>query len=210
MQPLLLRRAWIAVKGDSGRLTEGHLQQMAAIASGTASGKTISLPGGYIARTVGRWLELSPANVQDDGSYPVSSGEFRLTLPWGPIAVAVTRRDGWEVTCRAVTLPEDASLDTGDPMSAYLSPSALSIGATVRTWQPGDRMQPLGMSGHRKLQDVFVDAGVPRRWRPRVPLVTTPQGIAWAVGVRIADWAALGPSENGVRAATLIKFERAS
>ena len=210
LQPLLLRRAWIAVKGDSGRLTEGHLQQMATIASGTASGKTISLPGGYIARTVGRWLELSSADVQDDGSYPVSSGEFRLTLPWGPIAIAVTRRDGWEVTCRAVTLPDDASLDTGDPMSAYLSPSALSIGATVRTWQPGDRMQPLGMSGHRKLQDVFSDAGVPRRWRPRVPLVITPQGVAWAVGVRIADWAALGPSENGVRAATLIKFERVS
>ncbi len=208
LQPLLLRRAWIAVKGDPGRLTEGHLQQLAAIASGTVSGKTISLPGGYVARTLGRWLELSPANVEDDCPYPVLSGEFRLTLPWGPIAVAVTRRDGWEVACQAVTLPDDAPLDTGDPMSAYLSPAALAGGATVRTWQPGDRMQPLGMSGHRKLQDVFIDAGVPRRWRPRVPLVITPQGVAWAVGARLADWAALGPAESGVRAATLIKFKR--
>ena len=208
LQPLLLRRAWIAVKGDNGRLTEGHLQRMAVIASNTVSGKTISLPVGYVARTLGRWLELSPANVEEDCPYPVLSGEFRLTLPWGPIAVAVTRRDGWEVTCQAVTLPDDASLDTGDPMSAYLSPASLAAGATVCTWQPGDRMQPLGMSGHRKLQDVFTDAGVPRRWRPRVPLVTTPQGIAWMVGAGIADWAALGPAENGVRAATLIKFER--
>ena len=208
LQSLLLRRAWIAVKGDSGRLTEGHLQQMVAIASGTVSGKTISLPGGYVARTLGRWLELSPANVEDDCPYPELSGEFRLTLPWGPIAVAVTRRDGWEVTCQAVALPDDASLDTGDAMSAYLSPAALAAGATVRTWQPGDRMQPLGMSGHRKLQDVFTDAGIPRQWRARVPLVIATQGVAWAVGVRIADWAALGPSENGVRTATLIKFER--
>lgn len=208
LQPLLLRRAWIEVKGDSGRLTGGHLQQMIAIASGKVSGKVINLPGGYIARTLDHWLELSPGNVEDDCSYPILSGEFRLTLPWGPIAVAVTRRDGWEVTCQAVTLPDDACLDTGDPMSAYLSPSALAVGATVRTWQPGDRMQPLGMSGHRKLQDVFTDAGVPRRRRPRVPLVITNQGIAWAVGARIAEWAALGPAENGARAATFIKFER--
>ena len=210
LQPLLLRRAWIAVKGDSRRLTEGHLQRMTALASDTGSGKTISLPGKYMARTLGRWLELLPGNVENDCPYPVLSGEFRLTLPWGPIAVAVTKRDGWEVTCQAVTLPDGAPLDTGDPMSAYLSPAALADGATVRAWQPGDRMQPLGMSGRRKLQDVFTDAGVPRRWRPRMPLVITPQGVAWVVGARIADWAALGPSENGLRAATLIEFQRAS
>ena len=206
LQPLLLRRAWIEVKGDGRRLTENHLQQMAAMAAGAESGKTISLPSGYMARTLGRWLELSPGNVEDDCPYPVLSSEFRLTLPWGPIAVAVTKRDGWEVTCRAVTLPADSPLDTGDPRSAYLSPAALSDGATVRAWRPGDRMQPLGMSGHRKLQDVFTDAGAPRRWRARTPLVVTPRGVAWVVGVRIADWAALGEAENGARAATLIKF----
>ena len=207
LQSLLLRRAWIAVKGDSGRLTENHLQQMAAIASGAGSGKVISLPDGYTARTLGPRLELSPAKIEDDCPYPVLSGEFRLTLPWGPIAVAVTKRDGWEVTCQAVTLSEDAPPDTDDGMSAYLSPTALAEGATVRCWQPGDRMQPLGMSGHRKLQDVFTDAGVPRRWRPRAPLVVTPRGIAWAVGLRISDWAAVGPAENGARAATLVRFE---
>lgn len=210
LQPLLLRWAWIAVKGDSRRLTENHLQQLAALASGAISGKMLNLPGGCTARTLGRWLELSPATVQDDCPYPRLSGEFRLTLPWGPIATAVTKRGGWEVTCRAVKLSEDAPLEAGDAMTAYLSPWALSEGATVRAWQPGDRMQPLGMSGHRKLQDVFTDSGVPRGWRPRTPLVLTPQGIAWAVGARIADWAALGPSEAGVRSATLIKFERVS
>ena len=208
LQLLLLRQAWVAVKGDAGRLTEAHLQRMAAMASGAASGKSVALPGGYAARTQGRWLRLSPADVGDDCPYPALRGEFRLTLPWGPIAEAVTKRDGWEVTARSVTLPADAPPDTGDPMAAYLSPAALADGATVRCWQPGDRMQPLGMSGHRKLQDVFTDAGMPREWRRRSPLVVTPAGIAWAVGVRIADWAAVGPGEDGVRRATLVKFDR--
>ena len=207
LQPLLLRRAWEVVTGGSKRLTERHLQQMAAIAGGAESGKRVSLPGGYTARTQGQWLALA-RNDDDECPYPTLSGEFRLTLPWGPIAVGVTRRDGWEVTCQASRLPADASLDTGNPMAAYLSPAALSEGASVRTWQPGDRIQPLGMAGSRKLQDVFTDAGVPRNRRERAPLVVTPRGVAWAVGVRIADWAAVRPRSGAEHTATLIRFER--
>ncbi|MCY0879587.1 MAG: tRNA lysidine(34) synthetase TilS [Firmicutes bacterium] len=42
----------------------------------------------------------------------------------------------------------------------------------ARHWQPGDRIHPLGMQGHaKKLQDVFVDARVPRAERPWWPVV---------------------------------------
>ncbi len=209
LQLLLLRRAWIRVTGDEKRLRESHLQLMMTMAAGKKSGKMVMLPGGYVARTRGRWLELAPDNAVDDCPYPPLSREFRLTLPMGPIAVAVTKQDGWEVTARAVRLPPDAALATGDPMAAYLSPAALAEGATVRTGQAGDRIQPLGMSGTRKLQDVFTDSRIPRRWRDRIPLVVTPRGVAWVVGVRIADWAGLPPADGDERPATLIKFERA-
>jgi tRNA(Ile)-lysidine synthase len=59
----------------------------------------------------------------------------------------------------------------------------------IRTRQPGDRFQPLGMSSTKKLQDFMVDEKIPRHWRDRVPLVVAPKGIAWVVGWRIADWA---------------------
>lgn len=58
----------------------------------------------------------------------------------------------------------------------------------VRTWRPGDRFQPLGMKGTKKLQDFFVDEKVPREERDRVPLLCASDGrIAWVVGYRIAD-----------------------
>jgi tRNA(Ile)-lysidine synthase len=44
------------------------------------------------------------------------------------------------------------------------------------------------MSGTKKLQDFMVDSKIPRHWRDKVPLVVTPEGIAWVVGWRIADW----------------------
>ena len=65
---------------------------------------------------------------------------------------------------------------------------ALGDGLFVRTWENGDRFQPLGMSEAKKLQDFFVDEKVPRRRRGRVPLVCAADGrIAWVVGHRIAD-----------------------
>ena len=210
LQYILLRRAWIAVTGQEKRLTERHLAAMSRIVAAPGSGKTVELPRGYRFFAKGARAMLSALQMGEACPYPPLSRPFRLTLPLGPIAVAVTKQDGWEVTTQAVRLPADASLDTGDPMAAYLSPAALAEGATVRAWQPGDRIQPLGMSGTRKLQDLFTDAGVPQSWRERAPLVVTPRGIAWVAGVRIAHWAAAPHSDGGDLPAIMVRFERSA
>ncbi len=58
----------------------------------------------------------------------------------------------------------------------------------IRTWQEGDRFQPLGMKTEKKLQDFFVDEKVPQRRRGRIPLLCASDGrIAWVVGVRMAE-----------------------
>ena len=206
LRQIILRRAWIAVTGHEHRLIERHLAAMSRAISDPGSGKTIDLPRDHQLDVGSRWATMSGPARADDCPYPDPVREFRLTLPWGPIAVAVTRRDGWEVTAESVRVSPETSLDTGNPLTAYLSPGALAEGATVRTWQPGDRMQPLGMSGTRKLQDIFTDARIPRHWRERIPLVVTPQGIAWIVGGRIADWAAVRPGAEEVPA-TFIRFD---
>ena len=200
--PLLLRRAWRTVVGNERRLTERHLAAMERLVSASdGGGKVVQLPGGYALAAAGEWVSLAvPAQRNDanDIPYPRLRGAFRLTLPLGPIAVAVTKRDGWEVTCRMATLSDGAALDTGDPMAAYLSPDALAEGAIIRAAQPGDRIQPLGMAaGSRKVADLYREAGIPAAYRDRMPLVVTPRGVAWAVGVRIAEWAAVRGAESG-------------
>ncbi|MBI2798506.1 tRNA lysidine(34) synthetase TilS [Candidatus Saccharibacteria bacterium] len=50
----------------------------------------------------------------------------------------------------------------------------------VRFWQPGDRVQPLGMEGSKKLQDVFSDAKVPKHLRSHWPVVVSASGeVVW-------------------------------
>jgi len=52
----------------------------------------------------------------------------------------------------------------------------------VRTWQNGDRFQPTGMKGTKKLQDFFVDEKIPRHERKRIPIIVNENNDIICVG----------------------------
>ncbi len=56
-----------------------------------------------------------------------------------------------------------------------------------RNWQPGDRFQPSGMKGTKKVQDYFVDSKIPRQQRTQIPIFTTKNDQIVAVGKRIDE-----------------------
>lgn len=60
----------------------------------------------------------------------------------------------------------------------------------LRPWRPGDRYRPLGAPGTRKLQDAFVDRGVPPALRRRLPVVASGDGaVLWSPGLLPAECA---------------------
>jgi tRNA(Ile)-lysidine synthase len=56
---------------------------------------------------------------------------------------------------------------------------------TVGHRRPGLRMRPAGGAGTRKLQDILVDARVPREERDALPLVFAGDRLAWVPGVAV-------------------------
>jgi tRNA(Ile)-lysidine synthase len=76
-----------------------------------------------------------------------------------------------------------------DPHAAHLRPG-LSVRLGLRT--PGLRMRPVGGRGSRKLQDILVDARVPREERDSWPMVFADDRLAWVPGIAVdADLASL-------------------
>lgn len=57
----------------------------------------------------------------------------------------------------------------------------------IRSRRPGDRIQPLGCLGSRRLKDLLIDRGVPRRRRESLPLLCAGGSIAWVPGVAVAE-----------------------
>ena len=57
----------------------------------------------------------------------------------------------------------------------------------VRNRRDGDRFQPLGMKGTKKLKDYFIDRKIPRDERDAIPLVVDEHNIIWVAGHQINE-----------------------
>ena len=172
--PLTMRLAASRLLHDTRDLSERHLLAMAR-AIGKPAGTSLDLPRGLKLRVDYGEVMLSLA---DRGAEPLPIEGVDLTLP------GETRAGGWRLEASLVvgvaTLPES-------PWEATVDADTLVGKLSVRRRRPGDRFQPLGIRGTKKLQDFFVDLKIPRAARSGVPLVCVGEAIAWVVGHRIAE-----------------------
>ncbi|MBE3576159.1 MAG: tRNA lysidine(34) synthetase TilS [Limnochordales bacterium] len=77
---------------------------------------------------------------------------------------------------------------TGTPKAEYgvlLDAGAIAGALRVRRRLPGDRIEPPGLDGSKKLQDLFVDRKIPRDWRQFWPVVVDSKGIVWVPGLAV-------------------------
>ena len=166
-------------------MEQNHIEGMARLAMGPA-GKAMDLPGGikfavgYGEASVNRGRPIST-------SPPALEGCHRLNVP------GKTALPGWETR---IDLSAEGHETQESNFIAFLSRRALGDEVWVRSRRPGDRLQPLGMTHQKKLQDLMVDCKIPRNQRDNIPLLVTPRGIAWVVGWRIADWAKVAEGES--------------
>jgi tRNA(Ile)-lysidine synthase len=108
----------------------------------------------------------------------------------------------WEVEATGPMARERAGAPSAK--RAVLDAAALGQGLSVRGWRPGDRVQPLGLGGRKKLQDVFVDRKVPRDERALVPVVLDAQGrVVWVAGHVVGEAFRLTPHSATVVVLTL-------
>lgn len=70
-----------------------------------------------------------------------------------------------------------------DAPEAWFDADAVRFPLTVRGRRPGDRIRPFGGTGRRKLQDVLVDAKVPRAARDTLSMVLQGEEVIWVPGV---------------------------
>ncbi len=184
-----LRRAYSAVSGDPKGLNEAHIEAMLLLLRKGAGGRGLDLPRGIRASLQGGVLTVCRAD--EPRVLPGPGGEHYITVPRSQAEGLELAVGDWRVSLAAVDSAEEREFaGTGRRVLATsLNSAVLGDGVTVRNRRPGDRFQPSGMAGTKKLQDFFIDAKVPREQRDAVPLVVCERGIAWVVGYRVAEWA---------------------
>jgi tRNA(Ile)-lysidine synthase len=92
----------------------------------------------------------------------------------------------------------DASQET-----AYLDGDKVRFPLILRNFEPGDRFVPLGMSGHRKIKDFFIDLKIPSGDRASTPILFQGKRPVWVCGLRIDDRFKVTPGTEKILKATL-------
>ncbi|HVP56956.1 MAG TPA: tRNA lysidine(34) synthetase TilS [bacterium] len=82
--------------------------------------------------------------------------------------------------------PDSADLYTSGA-TAYFDFDKLELPLVARSWREGDRFVPFGLSGSKKVHDVFIDEKMPVSERSRTPIVCDREDILWLAGVRRAE-----------------------
>lgn len=202
IQRRLVRRAVAALRGSTTGLGWQAVERALDVAGRGETGRRARLTRDLELACAYGWIEIAgaaPARPLDTRS----ARAVRLPIP------GVARVEGIG-TLEAKLLEDPEEVERAKqcatslpPSEAMLDADKLGDSAAVRGRKPGDRMQPLGMAGTRKLQDILVDARVPRSARDLVPVVEASGEIAWLVGLRVGERFKL---DQGTRRVAHLRF----
>ncbi|MFA9444160.1 tRNA lysidine(34) synthetase TilS [Egicoccus sp. AB-alg6-2] len=161
-----------------------------------APGAAVDLPGGVRATAGGGWRTVGPPTAPSEAEqtlsvpggvdWPPTSMRITSLTPGAPAPaatdpgqIAFALAEAWtppRVRIPGRLVPPGG---TAERMSLALGPVTSAL--VVRSRRPGDRLRTAG--GTRRLQDVLVDAGLPRPVRDLWPVVAAGDRVVWVPGI---------------------------
>ena len=181
-----LVRRFAAEAAPKANLSARHLEAVYRLAATDNPVGVLDLPGLTVSKRSGR-LEFAAglrARFGEPAAWPVRPLDVPGLVVMPEAGLAIEARKLRKEEASAVKLVGEAA--DGARVVIQGGPDASRL--LVRNRRPGDRFQPLGAPGRRKLQDVLVDRKVPRSERDAVPIVTDVNGeIVWVAGVALAE-----------------------
>lgn len=85
-----------------------------------------------------------------------------------------------------------------EPKEAYFNAEKLEFPLRVRVWRMGDRFQPLGMKGKKKISDFLVDCKIPKNLKKRIFVVESGKEIIYVAGLRSSEYAKVSPETQKI------------
>lgn len=137
------------------------------------SGRT----GSIMALPNEKWAQVSYNDICF-GTLPKESEAFSVPFCW----------DGETITPLGSFFTSRVSVrqDGDKNRIAFFDMEKLPRSLVVRSRQPQDRIQPLGMQGKKKLKDYFIDHKLPR-WQRVLPLLCSENDVLFVPGCCIAE-----------------------
>lgn len=169
----LYRRSLEQLNGNLRQISYRHLQAIDRLLIDGPPNGALNLPDAIIV--VRSYDELTFTHrsavlidapqeiiVTCTGMYPLHSG----------YSVSIT-------SCKELSLPEESGR-----FNMLVNLDEFPFPWTIRGFLPGDRIAPRGMTGRKKVKDLFIDEKIPRPQRSLIPLFLSGEKLFWVGGLR--------------------------
>ncbi|MYB92492.1 tRNA lysidine(34) synthetase TilS [Candidatus Poribacteria bacterium] len=188
LQRRMLRQSVSEMLGDMNDLYFAHCEAMLNLVEGDAPNTGLALPNDLRFRRAYQQLifERKPVEIESF-AYPVTTvGKTSIAI----LNTEITAELGDVESPGTLALPDgkfEAIFDYDTLRKVFAKPSSETLPLTVRNRQQGDRFQPYGMRGTKKIKDFLIDAKVPRSERNSIPLLVCGDEILWVIGYTTSD-----------------------
>jgi tRNA(Ile)-lysidine synthase len=185
-----LRYALGKLQGDLSGIYAVHIEALERLLERSTSGKSIHLPKGMRAAKECRFITIS---IGQSEAEEFSRNPWDKDLVIERPGVYEFRGFDLQVSVQRPTVEIIDSIHVHSPYRAFMDADRITWPLIVRTWKPGDRFQPLGSYGTKKLQDFFTDSKIPRGQRNQIPLLCDSEKICWIMGLRLDEGVKVTP-----------------
>ena len=187
VQRRVLRQSFFEMSGDTDDLYFTHCEAMLSLIEGEAPHAVLALPDRLRFRRVYQHL-IFDVSINSRSPYPIEVERFAypLAVPGKTFIAALNTEiiaELGDIRSREVrTLPDGRF----EAIFDYEKVKEV-LPLTVRNRRQGDRFQPYGMRGTKKIKDFMIDTKVPRDERDRIPMLVCGNTVLWVVGYTTSD-----------------------
>ena len=173
----IIRYAFKIIQGSLRRVTFDHVERILKLMESPLPHSQISLPYGIEVYKEYDCLRFArPLKEPISFYYEVNKVPEIITIPEIERKITITMLD-WDQSNSPLTEKNIALIDF----------EKIKLPLIVRNWKRGDRFQPLGTQGSKKVKDFFMGLKIPRIARKQVPLVLFRDQIVWIAGLRVDE-----------------------
>ena len=202
----LIRKAILRVKGNLRRIAFVHIEAALKLAEEGSRARILDLADCIRIRRdhVMLYVSKEELNLRQRVSAPYLSTmpayQYRLAEPG-----AIRIKEAALQICFS-EIAKDAVSDWCQPDQriVFFDMEKIRFPLVIRSFCPGDRFSPLGMSGSQKLKKFFIDHKISRAERGSCPIVLSRDKIVWVAGYRMDHSVRITPRTRRILKAELL------
>lgn len=171
IQTRVIRKAISDLLGSGQGYGEEHINMILNLFTEGKTGKKLDLPHNIIAYIDYEFLVIKKAQRKKKEGY-----EYRLNIGDNHI-LEKNINIKLELVDRKQELRESKYVK-------FYDYDQIVGDIYIRNRQIGDKFSPYGMSGSKKIKDIFIDDKISREDRDEIPLLSDDENILWIIGYR--------------------------